>query len=198
LIVDFLKNEAKLSGSIQAMMTLQLSHDYSQYTPKQMTGVHIAVYFGLKEVTIAVLKEGLDVDSKDMKGRTLLLFAAEHGHGHDATVKLLEPSSVNANHVDAYSKTPPSIAVKNNHKATVELLLKRSSLSADSKDEYRKAASPQSGTDSEDIRTITILTQCLMAVWNGHKWTDLVLRSGGLDGHLHWYSTLTESKAEAE
>jgi hypothetical protein len=85
--VDFLKSEAKLSGSIQAMMTLQLSHDYSQYTPKQMTEVHIAVYFGLKEVTIAVLKEELDVNSKDMKGRTLLLFAAEHGPGHEATTR---------------------------------------------------------------------------------------------------------------
>ena len=100
-IVDFLKSEAKLSGSIQAIM---LSYGGSQHTPKQTTGVHLAAYFGLKEVTITLLKEGLDADSKDSEGRTPLLLAAVYGN--EAIVKLLlERSDINADAKDEWGGT---------------------------------------------------------------------------------------------
>lgn len=63
--VNFLKSEAKVSSSSQAMMAFGSSSDYSQRVPRQITGVHLAAYFGLKEATIVLLKNGHGLDSKD-------------------------------------------------------------------------------------------------------------------------------------
>jgi hypothetical protein len=57
LILDFLKSERKISSSSQAMMVSRRYMDdsgYSQRVPKQMTGLHLAAYFGLREATIAL------------------------------------------------------------------------------------------------------------------------------------------------
>jgi hypothetical protein len=85
LIANFLECDAKISGCSQAMMA---SGRYSsQEVPKQMTGVHLAVYFGLRKEITALLKNRHDLDSKDSHGRTPLLWAAEEGH--EAVAKLL-------------------------------------------------------------------------------------------------------------
>jgi ankyrin repeat protein len=52
-----------------------------------MTGIYLAIYFGLAEEITTLLKNSYDLDSKDSDGRTLLLWAA--GNGHEAVVKLL-------------------------------------------------------------------------------------------------------------
>jgi hypothetical protein len=41
---------------------------YSQDILKQMIGVHLAAYFGLKEAMIALLKNGHDLDFEDTFG----------------------------------------------------------------------------------------------------------------------------------
>ena len=61
--------------------------NYSQRVPRQMTGVHLAAYFGLTGVIMALHKNGHNPDVKDTYGRTPLSWAAEHGH--EAVVKLL-------------------------------------------------------------------------------------------------------------
>jgi len=61
-ILDFLESEAKVSGCCQAIMTSRLGLEYSRYShimPRQMTGVHLAAYFGLGEAIIALLKKGM-------------------------------------------------------------------------------------------------------------------------------------------
>jgi ankyrin repeat protein len=60
---------------------------YSQKVSRQATGVHLAAYFGLKEVMMALLKNGHDLDSEDTDGRTPLLFAV--WSGHKAVARLL-------------------------------------------------------------------------------------------------------------
>jgi len=45
-----------------------------------MTGVHLAAYFGLKEVMIALLENRHDPDLKDTYGQTPLSWAIENGH----------------------------------------------------------------------------------------------------------------------
>jgi hypothetical protein len=84
LILSFLESEAKVTTSTQAMMASD--YEYNR-KPTQMTGVHLAAYFGLAEVTTALLKNGHDPDSKDSNSRTPLSWAA--GNGHEAVVKLL-------------------------------------------------------------------------------------------------------------
>src|SRR5271154_5894157 len=84
LILGLLESEAKVSGSSQAMMASRKYSGYSQRVPRQMTGVHVAAYFGLREAIAALLaKDGVDPDSKDTYyGQTPLSWAA--GNGHEA------------------------------------------------------------------------------------------------------------------
>ena len=118
LITQFLESEAKVSSSYQAMMA---AYGHSQGVSRRVIGVHLAAYFGLKEATIALLKNGRDPDSKDTDGRTPLSWAAERGH--EAVVKLL----VARDDVEADSKgwrgsTPLSWAAERGHEAVAKLL----------------------------------------------------------------------------
>jgi hypothetical protein len=79
LILGFLESEAKVANASKTMMAPE--------RPRHMTRVHIAAYFGLKIVVMALLKKRYDPDSKDSSGRTPLSRAAERGH--EAVVKLL-------------------------------------------------------------------------------------------------------------
>src|SRR5205807_6142727 len=47
LINDFFESEAKVSSCSQAMIVGGHWGGYSQYFPRDMTGVHLAAYFGL-------------------------------------------------------------------------------------------------------------------------------------------------------
>jgi hypothetical protein len=79
LVVDFLKSEAKVSSSGQVMMASRSYSGYSQDVPRQMTGVHVAAYFGLAAAIMALFESGHDPDAKDTYGRTPLSHAAENG-----------------------------------------------------------------------------------------------------------------------
>jgi hypothetical protein len=131
LIIQLLENEAKVSSSCQAMMA---PYGNSQHVPMQVTGVHLAAYFGLKEVMIVLLENGHDPDSEDTNYQTPLSWAAEAGH--EAVVKLLlERDDVIADSKDEDGRTPLWWAAGAGHEAVVKLLLERDDVTADSKDE---------------------------------------------------------------
>jgi hypothetical protein len=46
--------------------------NYSQKLPRQITGVHVAAYFGVEEAVAELLKAGADANAKDKNGRTPL------------------------------------------------------------------------------------------------------------------------------
>jgi ankyrin repeat protein len=97
---------------------------YSQRTPKQMIGVHLAAYFGLQEEMTALLENGHDLNSKDSSGWTPLSYAAEKGQG--AVVKLLLEKGAELETKDNnYGRTPLSWAAWDGHKAVVKLLLEK-------------------------------------------------------------------------
>ncbi|KAI9778776.1 MAG: hypothetical protein M1839_007866 [Geoglossum umbratile] len=95
-----------------------------QSVPKNMTGVHLAAYFGLKEVIIALLKDGYDLKFKDSHGWTPLSRAA--GKGHERVVELLLEKGVDLDSKVQYGWTPLSLAAASGHDAVVKLLLERS------------------------------------------------------------------------
>jgi hypothetical protein len=87
LILRLLESESKVSSSSQAMTASKNYSGYSQEVPRQITGIHLAAYFGLGEVMVVTLKGRYDLDSKDSYGWTPLSLAAKRGH--EALVKLL-------------------------------------------------------------------------------------------------------------
>jgi ankyrin repeat protein len=100
--------------------------DYSQSFPQQATGLHLTAGFGLLYLSKKLLSEmggNIQVlaDSKDSRGRTPLLMAAESGH--EAVVKLLLGwSDVAADSKDEDDRTPLLWAAEGGHEAVVKLL----------------------------------------------------------------------------
>jgi ankyrin repeat protein len=99
-----------------------LRYGYNQDVPRQMIEVYFAVYFGLREAMIALLKNKYNLNVKDTYDRTPLLWAAQKGH--ETVVRLLlakdgvDPDSKNSE----YGRTPLSWAAENGHEAVVKLL----------------------------------------------------------------------------
>ena len=90
LIITYLESGARLSAYIQAIFAFKRYssnlHD-SQDVPRHRTGVHVAEYFGLKEVIMPLLENGHDLDDENTSGKTALVWAARQGH--KAAVELL-------------------------------------------------------------------------------------------------------------
>jgi Ankyrin repeats (3 copies) len=124
LILNLLKGGAKVSAASQAMTTSGSYSGYSQRVPRQMTGVHIAAYFGLVEMIVGLLKKEYNPDLQDSYRRTPLSWAAEKGH--EAVVKLLlVTEKVDVDSKDSDGQTPLSWAAEGGHEAVVKLLQSR-------------------------------------------------------------------------
>ena len=125
-ILDFLRNEAKVNGSSQAMMASEYHYTdyYSQKAPQKVTGIRFAAYFGLTDITIILLKHGYQQECKDSWGRTPLFWAA--ANGHEAVVKVLvEQEDVEADSKDRYGWTPFSQAAANGHEVVAKVLVEQ-------------------------------------------------------------------------
>ncbi|KAI0147300.1 hypothetical protein GGR57DRAFT_258771 [Xylariaceae sp. FL1272] len=87
-VVSFLQMPGQVKAASQALMVSNgyKRRNYSQRTPKQMTGLHLAAYFGLDH-TIEIIITDNNADARDSGGQTPLSWAAERGH--EAVVKLL-------------------------------------------------------------------------------------------------------------
>jgi ankyrin repeat protein len=128
LVLCFLEDKDKVSASGQALMA---SAGYSQNLPQQITGVHLAAYFGLRGAMLALLQNGHNPDIKDTYGQTPLSWAAENGN--KAAVELLLENGASPDSKDVNSRTPLHLAAEKGREAVVELLLKNG-VDVDSKD----------------------------------------------------------------
>ncbi|KAI1113474.1 hypothetical protein F5Y14DRAFT_441857 [Nemania sp. NC0429] len=123
-MVSFLQKPAAVEASYQVLCvkrTVQM-WSYSEVSPKRITGLHLAAYFGLEEVVASIPG---DSNAKDIR------------NGHEAIVKLLLATKrVNPDLKDIYSKTPLLKAARNRHKAIVKLLLATKRVNPDLKNIY--------------------------------------------------------------
>jgi hypothetical protein len=131
--LDFLQCAIKVEAAAQAVMAHKSYFSvYSQIVPRQITGLHLAAYFGVTEL-VATIIHNVEADSKDGHGRTPLSYAASNGH--EAVVRLLlATGKVEADLQDKDGRTPLSYAASNGHEAVVRLLLATGKVEADLKD----------------------------------------------------------------
>ncbi|KAI9781623.1 MAG: hypothetical protein M1839_005840 [Geoglossum umbratile] len=149
LILNLLESRAKVSAASQAMMASRSYSGYSQRVPRQVTGVHVAAYFGLVESIMGLLEKEYNPDLQDSDGRTPLSWAAWNGHG--AVVKLLlATEKVDLDSKDSDRRTPLLQAAQKGHEAVVKLLLPMEKVDLDSKDSGGR-------------------TPLSWAAWNGHE-----------------------------
>lgn len=107
--IEFLQKQAQVETSSQTLLakkTYLFDMGYSQRLPRNMTGMHLAAYFGLEAVIQPLLASAqFDVDPTDGYGRTPLWWAAENGH--EGIVKLLlATEKVDVDSKDRYGQTP--------------------------------------------------------------------------------------------
>ena len=123
-VIDFLEDVKKVEASSQVLMVEKRSwkQRYSQEFPREMTGLHMAAYFGVYEAVTGLLEHWQNVDLNDTNGRTPLSYAA--GNGHEAVVKLLLDKGADAEAREGnYGRTPLLWAAVNGHEVVVKLLL---------------------------------------------------------------------------
>src|SRR5277367_1223034 len=66
--VGFLESELKTEAASQALLAIKRYSWYSEYSqkvPGQMTGLHLAAFFGVHEATNTLIKHGQGLDLKD-------------------------------------------------------------------------------------------------------------------------------------
>ncbi|RYO97164.1 hypothetical protein DL764_007368 [Monosporascus ibericus] len=124
-VLSFLQKQTHIEASSQALLASKLystDSNFSQMVPKQMTGLHLVVYFGLEQAVKAIVGT-YDLDVKDSYGRTPLSYAAKYGHG--AVVQQLLEKGADIEAEDSYGQTPLSFAAENGHEAVVQQLLEK-------------------------------------------------------------------------
>ena len=195
---DFLQNSVKVEAASQAMIAHQETWlaRRSQEVPRQMTGLHLAAYFGIEQASNALLSKGHASDPLDSYGRTPLSWASQGGC--EAVVKLLLENDVNADSKDNVSRTPLSYASQAGFMTTVEILLE-SGVEADSNDNFGRrplswAAEHgheavvkcllNSGNVDVNSRNLHDLTALSWAAMKGHQGVAKLLLEHGVNPNL--------------
>ncbi|KAH7120600.1 ankyrin repeat-containing domain protein [Dactylonectria macrodidyma] len=122
-VLRFLENSAKVESSSQALMARKLDEwplAHSPRMPRQITGLHLAAYFGVEYAARHLLDKGIAV-TKDSLGRTPLWYAA--GNGETSVAKLLLESGVDIESGDIYGQTPLMRAVERGQVDIVQMVL---------------------------------------------------------------------------
>jgi ankyrin repeat protein len=148
LILVFLQSMPKISASSQAGMASKDSVGYSQKVPQQITGLHLAAYFGLSDVILTLIIYGHSPNVTDSYHQTPLLLAAANGYKAAVSV-LIAVDGTDINCEDRHGRTPLSFAAEGGHEGVVNQLLTKDDVDLNSKDEYDQ-------------------TPLSWAAWNGH------------------------------
>ncbi|KAH0555888.1 hypothetical protein GP486_006166 [Trichoglossum hirsutum] len=125
-VMDFLECKTKVEASSEALTVTNRfpPHMHGQRYPRQMTGLHLAAYFGVEEAVRALLQKKVEADAKDTYDQTPLSWAARNGH--DAVVKVLLENGADPGSKDTqYGRTPLLWAIKSKHEAATKLLLEK-------------------------------------------------------------------------
>jgi hypothetical protein len=121
-VIDFLLCEMKVEAASQALMAIgSWRSGYSQKFPRQMTGLHLAAYFGIQEAVKFLLGHDKRPDLTDSYGRTPLSWAA--ANGHEAVVQLLLGEGADVNAQGGRFGNALQAASRGGHEKVVELLL---------------------------------------------------------------------------
>ncbi|KAL4779153.1 hypothetical protein BJX76DRAFT_365505 [Aspergillus varians] len=149
LVLNLLESKKKVSCSAQILL-----EDRTWPTPKELDGLHLASYFGLKSTVSMLIDRGCSVDSVDSAGRSPLSWAAEEGHV--GLAQLLLKLGATQDSKDISWQTPLSWAAKTGHPDIVELLL---NCGADKQSRDRHGQTPLSLAAKYGHRAVV---QCLL------------------------------------
>ncbi|RFU24977.1 hypothetical protein B7463_g11364, partial [Scytalidium lignicola] len=125
-VLQFLKSDVKAEVASQPLRLENLYLECSNGIPRQVTGLHLAAYFGVNNVVDALLGANagpVATNVKDSKGGTLLSYAVSRGH-KIVTGSLLEKGA-DPKSQDQFGHTPLLHAAGEGHEGIVRLLLEK-------------------------------------------------------------------------
>jgi hypothetical protein len=134
-IMNFLESTVEGEASNQVLTAerdrdlLPLSISKRQRRSTNMTGLHLAAYFGIERTVDSLLQLcNYPPNLKDKYGRAPLSWAAENGH-LPIIKRLIATGRVKIDSVDKYGKSPLIWAAYEGHTAVVRLLLNKGAYS---------------------------------------------------------------------
>ncbi|KAF3918254.1 Ankyrin-1 [Orbilia brochopaga] len=186
LTLDFLQNEPKSFAASQAMMIDpdRRYGDSGLETPRQMTGMHLAAYLGLRDTIAAFLEDSNEPDRKDSKGRTPLSYAAERGCETVVSL-LLTIDGVNPNSQDCIlGWTPLWHAVAANRTTIVAILLAEEAVDADAKSQQGRTPLSWAANRGNEAIVRLLLEKCTTNPDSADPiYGDTPLQSAASNGH---------------
>jgi hypothetical protein len=123
---SFLEKEAQVEASIQALFAVKghsADPKYSQRFPKEMIGLHLAAYFGVKAIVELLLEKGANIEAANRLGWTPLHWASQSGHID--VIKLLLEKGANIEAANRLGWAPLHQASQNGNIDVVKLLLEK-------------------------------------------------------------------------
>ena len=122
-ICGYFQKKISLNSAFEAMQPdyLRLT-GFNRQCPAQITGWHLAAFFGLRIFFEANLRSSSQIDEQDSCGRSPLSYSASEGHV-ELVQWLLESNRVNANSKDNDGTTPLSHAVQRRQYGAISLLI---------------------------------------------------------------------------
>jgi hypothetical protein len=124
--ISFLEKRTQVEASCQALLAIKEWSSrvgYSQEFARQMRGLDLAAYFGVKLAVPQLLKKGADIAAANNYGQTSLHWASKTGHVD--VVKLLLEKGADIVAADKYRRTPLHEASITGHVDVVNLLLEK-------------------------------------------------------------------------
>ena len=126
LALEFLNMEGGLDCSVQSVHFMKnWNRGQSQKYPKNTTGLHIAVDFGLEYIARLLVLDGHDIAAKDSNGENALHKAAKGGHENLVRFFIGEGADTMAK--DMHGWTALDKAIASGSLAVVELLVENGS-----------------------------------------------------------------------
>ncbi|KAJ6072623.1 hypothetical protein N7467_010708 [Penicillium canescens] len=166
LILQFLDKELHVNAAAQATVAHSIladttpSSNWMSFTSHQLSKVHLAAQGGLTRVIGEYIRQNLEIDAPDSRGKTPLAYAATGGHLETCRI-LLQSNRTNPNRESLDGETPVLLAAYSRNTEVLKVLIDH-------------GANPDSGDDcSENALSV--------AAWNGDIEMMRVLLDNGAD-----------------
>lgn len=123
-VLAFFEQDNQMQAAAQIMLDTEFTDDYMRCENiPQVSGLHLAAYFGQLDVIRSLLDNGQDANSPDGFYYTPLMYASRKGHEAVVSLLLENMSQPLPYQLNINSDTPLSLAAEAGHEGVVKIFL---------------------------------------------------------------------------